>query len=167
MLRLTITRDKYESHTSEGLTKQSIFDIVYNITGDHELALISYGKSTHMKLGDVEELSNKAYKVKIEFYREITVLNISDAKRQITIAMKNKFNTYVWLYHKEPWILEAQYNMKTNKIGYRAEYNYKNGDKGSINMIIQDGELIKSREDIKIPKDVINKIWSLHRAIYN
>lgn len=151
-------------HTEDNIRDiQSIFDIVYNVTGDHELAVKCYTEAGNMRLGDTRKVQQKD-KVFIMCYSDLKVSSIDEVLGLIRTAYKSGTCVLKVIYNKSPWMLYVRYSKEVG-IRYLAVYNYKNGNNGEVSITVKNNKIVQSDNSVTVPKDVISKIESMQKAL--
>lgn len=143
----------------------TIFDIVYNIHGNHDFAIRCTSTANNMTFGNKATLADGDFKVKIECYKEIALHTVGEALILIKGALYNKSNVEIAIYRNDTWILQVLCDGTSRNIWYELEYSYKDGSQGKVNIVNNNGKLTKSMEYVNIPKDVKQKLLSMEKQL--
>lgn len=159
---------------------QSIFDMVINITGEHEHAMKAYNAATNLKWGQTADVTYQNVTVTVICYdetksyvdnsgnivdiRSTKILSVDEAVRAIQMAQHCNEDMQGVIFKNDTWTAKVQFNRFTG-LKYFAEYHYKDGRQGSaIINIVNDRPSIMT-PGVPVIQPIISKITSISKRV--
>lgn len=163
---------------------QTIFDVIYNTTGEHDLAMLCFSRSGAMKPNDKIDIQIGNIKIKLVCYNE-EISKIDDDLNIIMLDTLSKFDkekveetieklktaiekrklTSLITYDTGVWQLAVDYAPLLG-IQYLVKFKLDNGEEGASKIYI-DSETKEVKSKVEIPRPVKNIVLQIDENLEN
>lgn len=162
---------------------QSIFDMVYNLTGEHEHAMRAYNAVTNLKWGQKADVTYLNVTVTVICYNEVThnvdhqgnivkkqntkhrVLSVEDAVNAIGVVANSCGEVEGIIFANDVWT--ARVVARQSVVRYFADYNYKDGRHGTIEIQVVNDRPVVRTSGIQVIQPIIDKITNINKRMHN